>query len=194
MERKEIKFTPKWEGPIEGWATKYANKSVWRVRPEHDFDDLMQDAYIYFLTVKERYPRVVDPPHFMRLFQTCFINHINDLASRRTRRVDVAATSCSAPDADILELAVAKYGNLDEVELELLIQDAPAEIQELIRTVQNGDRKPPLRRKKNGLRETTRDYLQRMVPPAMAGLDVLAILAAWSEGKSTLRLRMKESM
>jgi len=98
MERIQLNFVPSWDGPLEGWCVNYINKNVWRVIPEHDKDDLYQDAFLFFLVCKERYPQVSEPPHFMALMKTCLRNHINELATRRTQRSEVKNFSAVLDD------------------------------------------------------------------------------------------------
>ena len=81
--RKRL-WSPQWAGAIEGWTINFVTRNLWRTVPQHDFDDLYQDGYIFFVICKERYPDVVDPQHFMKLFQSCLRNHVHTLSSQRS--------------------------------------------------------------------------------------------------------------
>ncbi len=74
-----------WDRRIFGYARKYLARHVWRVGREMDLDDLLQDAYILFLKLQERYPDVSDR-HFMALWKVSLRNWMHNLAKRRTRR------------------------------------------------------------------------------------------------------------
>ncbi len=121
MERKRLKFIPRFTGAIEGWATNYINKNYWRIEAQHDFDDLLQDAYLYFLICVNRYPYVIEPAHFMALFKRCFINHINSLARQSSPIEAINILTLINPD---------NYGYLT-----VLLNEAPEEIKCLLRTI-----------------------------------------------------------
>lgn len=76
--RIKIVFTPQWEGPIRNWAYKFVSKNRWRCDAIHEFDDLIQDAYLCFVKVSDRYPLVIIPQQFMALFRTTFTNQMHD--------------------------------------------------------------------------------------------------------------------
>ena len=121
MKRKRL-WTPQWEGAIEGWTINFITRNLWRTTPHHDFDDLYQDGYIYFITCKARYPEVVDPPHFMRLYQISLQNHLHTLSSERT--ADFKSRGGSS-NHDTLEGLEAKQDSSLQKELELLLVGAP---------------------------------------------------------------------
>jgi DNA-directed RNA polymerase specialized sigma24 family protein len=83
--RFRLSWVPSWEGVIEGWSRKFIRLHQWRCDSIHTPDDLIQDAYLIYLKVYERYPRIYDPPHFMALFQRAMWNNLND-HSRYARR------------------------------------------------------------------------------------------------------------
>ena len=81
MQRRQISYIPSWEGPIAGWTYTYIKKNLWRVAYLCEFDDLVQDSYVKFLTCKERYPAVVCPKRFMSLYKRSVINMLNTLST-----------------------------------------------------------------------------------------------------------------
>lgn len=84
--RTKLDFTPTWDKKFSGWAANFIRKNQWRCDGIHEFDDLMQDAYLCFLKVCERYPRVVNPRQFMTLFQTTLRNKLHDHARYMKRK------------------------------------------------------------------------------------------------------------
>lgn len=70
-----------------GWLIKTATKSFWRVSKWYELDDLIQDGYLCYYKVCQRYPTATDVPHRMALFKITYINFIHDLATRRTKSV-----------------------------------------------------------------------------------------------------------
>ena len=154
MEKEDIGFVPKWQGEIEGWAVNFCKSQEWRTEPEHGMDDLLQDAYVFFLICCKTYPEVVDAPHFMALFQSCMRNHINDLALKRTRRKEL---SYDAIENDVYHDAEDPSNPFEDVEFELLVDEAPDVVQ---RIVTLGAKKKL--KSRAGVRETTKQYIERL--------------------------------
>lgn len=73
----------------KGWLVVVARDHFWRVAQWYDFDDLIQDGHMIWWHVFNRYERetgrVRSRPHLMRLFKTSYLNHINQLANRKTK-------------------------------------------------------------------------------------------------------------
>ena len=91
---KRVCWEPQWDGPISGYAHNFCAQNHWRVASFMDYDDMIQEAYIKYLHCARKYPRVVEPKHFMRLFQIALTNRFNTLsnfASRSGERVDNVA-------------------------------------------------------------------------------------------------------
>ena len=124
MKRKHL-WTPHWAGAIEGWTINFVIRNKWRTEPEHDFDDLYQDGYIYFIICKDRYPDVVDPQHFMRLYQTCLRNHLHTLSTSRTEDFTKRGGLVS-------ELMESQKSLSLQKELDLLLEDAPEALKSLL--------------------------------------------------------------
>jgi len=172
-ERVLPSFTPRWEGPIEGWTVNYTRRNLWRVIPLHDFEDLVQDGFFRFLVCVERYPEVVDPPHFMRLYQRAFTNHIHDLADARGRSGTVAA------DVN-LDLIPDSHAASDfaEVEMRLKLEGAPAPLLQLLASLRElpDDLLEFARDRASGARETTEERLQRL---ARCSAPMRELVAEW---------------
>lgn len=76
--------------PAIKWIYKTANKNVWRVATaSYEIDDLIQDGFMCWAKVSQRYGNVADRPHIMSLFQRTFLNHIHMLANKRSQELDL---------------------------------------------------------------------------------------------------------
>src|SRR6266704_173488 len=84
--RIKLNFTAEWSPIIRNWAAKHIRDNQWRADSIHGFDDLMQDAYLLFVKVSERYPRVMEPRHFMALYKTSLRNSMHDHARYMQRK------------------------------------------------------------------------------------------------------------
>lgn len=170
-------------GEVEGAAANLCRKNLWRVAPLYEFDDLMQEARLKFLYVQLKYPRVIDPPHFMVLFLRSFTNHLHRLAAARGRsasgHVEVGGLRGKQVQADreqsdpIASLPSRDAGVDLEEQFERRIEQASPEIQALVRGVSSSTRRPKLRRR-YGQRETTNSFLCRLagVNPGEVNLRV----------------------
>jgi len=71
------------------WLYKYARRNFWRVSCWYELDDLIQDGHMHYQRILDKYPRVANPAHLMRLFQITFANHLNDLSKFKTRAAEI---------------------------------------------------------------------------------------------------------
>lgn len=172
-QRVEGPWVPTWE-EVAGAATNLARQNLWRVSPLYDMDDLLQEARLKFLYLQRKYPRVVDPPHFMSLFYRSFVNHLHRLAASRGRsasghvvHLPRSAEDRSEDQHDPIEALPDQSVNIGaEERFETRLEKADPAVQALVRGV-NGPRPVRRRRKDTGARETTNTFLCRL-----ARLDV----------------------
>lgn len=71
------------------WIARTAQKHFWRVASWYDLDDLVQDGYLCWAITRRTYSDLIDAAqinHFMALFKRVYLNHITDLANKRTRQ------------------------------------------------------------------------------------------------------------
>ena len=92
------------------WLIKVARENYWRVCSHIDLDDLIQDGYLHYQRVVTKYPQVDSRPHLMRLFQRTYLNHLHNLAKRRTREraIEVPTTDPPQSPDELLLLLIAK--------------------------------------------------------------------------------------
>ena len=77
---KKIPYRPIWPGPIEGHAVNTVRYYYGRLNAWHEFDDLLQEAYIVFIKCKRAYSGTVDnPAWFMSLFSNSLRNRFINL-------------------------------------------------------------------------------------------------------------------
>lgn len=86
MTRPKVKFVPTWTGPIEGRAVNVVRSFYGQFAEHHEFDDLMQEAFLVYWRCRKAYIGKVDNPKwFMALFQTALRGHLINLLGRRPR-------------------------------------------------------------------------------------------------------------
>jgi hypothetical protein len=163
--RVHVKFTPAWKGPVEGWTVNFCTQNAWRFVPEHDFEDLYQEAYLLFMKLVEKYPTVVDPPHFMALFKRAVFNKLTTMATRHGKRPEVPLdTHVAGVDEDEhgWEPADAADAPEDQVSLHMVLDDAPAWVKRIVRQVGQGAVVPRRRRRRRYWREGNEQFLRRV--------------------------------
>jgi hypothetical protein len=197
--RIRSRFTPTWEGSVEGWVVNYINAQLWRVRPHMDFDDMYQEAFLCFALCAEHYPLVVDPPHFMSLFKRAFVNRVTGMSNRRTKdrafSYDENSELGGPPTSsgDLLARQQKMCPEMMGAELEMLIADAPTPIQDLVATVMEAPDEllTFLRDGTSGLRETMQARLARLghlcnwagyaTSPDACAADFAAAVRTWAQ-------------
>lgn len=159
---------------IRGWIINTSKKNHWRVAAHYDLDDLIQEGYFCYCRCLSMYPHITHPPHFMALFKRCFTNHCHFLASRVSRQ----------PDAIIASFDPSKFHDADEVlqslvppqqeeaTLRTLIGQLPSEIKELLKILSSDAKAIPMLVHADGRRETTNDYLWRLIGRRPNGIDL----------------------
>ena len=187
--RPRVRVTKPTFNPVDelptctGWATNYIRKNLWRVTrvpyDTHTFEDMVQDAMVYFLVCADRYEDVTDARHFMALFKTCVTNHVHKHATRITRRPDHAYGLAGHDSADDALDLIATYDNaLAELHIRLLVEDAPPAIQTILAQCDVG---LPAYDRDGVTRETTKEYFRRIAGVA-ADVDVQAMIDRWIDG------------
>src|SRR5687768_14833046 len=93
MARKRVRgrpvWTPQWEGVVYLTTCKFIAKNNWRCDHLHSREDLLQDAYLIFMKIRDMYPRVVEEKNFMALYRTALSNKMNDRALYVKRKREV---------------------------------------------------------------------------------------------------------
>jgi hypothetical protein len=103
---QEQKFTPQWEGSIEGYVINSCRKNLWKfARLHYEMTDLVSEAWLVFHDCLEYYPDVQNAKHFMSLFKTAWFNRMYDIINPTTRCIQ--AKHCEVGRKYIVEKATA---------------------------------------------------------------------------------------
>ena len=79
-------FIPRWTGPIEGYTINLVRRYYPQLAAEHEFEDLLQEAYIkYLICVRTYKGRVDNGAWFMSLYKRALTNHLPSLLHRHAR-------------------------------------------------------------------------------------------------------------
>lgn len=117
-------YSPVFKGPIEGYVVNHLRKNLWKLAGTHDHCDAMQEAYLVFMRVSDRYPQMDTPQHFMALFKTAWERHFIDLSHKATKSRNIQGWTDLGhdnPPDSIGELENSGY-------LLTLLRQAPAEV------------------------------------------------------------------
>lgn len=152
-QRVRLCWIAQWEGPIEKWAKSYIWQNLWRCDAVHGTEDLLQDSFLIFLKLAERYPRVVDPPHFMSLFKRSITNMIHDHARRMVKKKRVFDLSY---DEELAHSIIGEPTNGGY--LSALLAEAPEELKLALAIM---DEKPEVVRANGPYRENLNMRLRR---------------------------------
>lgn len=157
---------------LERWIFKTATKNFWRVAGGYELEDLIQDGYVVWVTCRNRYRHVMDKPHFMALFKTSYINHITDLANKRTK---LASIDCGMPDVELSVLNRMLGLEAEATTLATLLEHAPPLIKKAFALFCTESGRAKLAgefERINGVRETTNQFLCRMLGADPARVNV----------------------
>ena len=59
---------PEFEGKVEKWGMSFLRRNYWRIAAMYDQEDLEQEAFTVYWSVKFRHPRITES-EFMRLYK-----------------------------------------------------------------------------------------------------------------------------
>lgn len=107
---------------------------MWRCDKIHEFEDLIQDAYLLFIKLCERYPRVVEPAAFMALYKSSLSNQIHDHSRYMKRKRDIHAE----PDKDVSDLYTDLIGEPTNYGyIQATLNEAPEELKMALNLLEN---------------------------------------------------------
>lgn len=168
------------------WLFKTAHKHYWRVQSWYELDDLIQDGYMTWCMVVSRYADSVRerckdlPEHkrtdamievMMSLFTRSYINHIHDLATKRTRIAETVIADLVSDgqtyDRYLDKILADEATTSEEAEL---VNCAPDGVREVLQLYTNEPDSPKINAKfrirRDGSRESLNERLCRL-----AGVD-----------------------
>lgn len=150
-------WCPQWEGTIEKWTRKFISENAWRYDTVHTFDDLLQEFYLVFIKIRNRYPRVIDEPHFFSLYRTAVTNRTHDLAAYVQRKRSYQAdTPQDVSDLDLIAVGDVSNDGFRNI----LISEMPEELRMAALAIINGVPKP--KRKRGEPRKNLNQYLREL--------------------------------
>ncbi len=149
---------------VVGWIYNHARKNYWRMASWYEIDDLIQDGLVCAYKCLDRYGPDLDPPHFMRLVQRTFYNHIGELL--RSSRIIDDSTKIADLGRDLDESMVLDRITVPEEgdqEFYLLIKELPDTLKKVVELYMNSPEKLlRLRSKLNGANETLKERLYKL--------------------------------
>jgi hypothetical protein len=191
------------DAALRGWIVNTAHKEHWRMASWYSVDDLIQDGYVCYCKCRERYkpeqhilrdhkelgcgPTKQHRRWFMALVQAAFYNHIMTLAARSARTREDAVSQIAA-ESDTFMAAFEKLAPAiaEEASVVAALAKVPAELAEVLERLftdgfEGGEyirhkvRSTRARRARGQVRETTREYWERVLGQP----DVPELLAAY---------------
>jgi hypothetical protein len=172
-------YTPQFSGAVEKMVSKMAYKYFWRTQPDFGPDDLIQEGFLLFVEITERY-KIENERHLQTLMCRSFFNRIHRLSNTRTRRQKHVLTTESC--LEDLNIAAAS-DNLST----LCLSDIPEQFAQLAELAIRGQL--PSRRVRpadhpEGMRETTVQYASRLLG-TKATPEILSQLKQFLTGENT---------
>src|SRR3989344_715584 len=83
-----------WKGVVEGYTKNQSVKFIrnFNKNPLYELEDLMQEGYVLYIKVIEKYKEINEPKHLMSLYKSTLKNRFNEIANELlelTKRVYV---------------------------------------------------------------------------------------------------------
>jgi DNA-directed RNA polymerase specialized sigma24 family protein len=162
-------YNPEFGDTIFAYAKKYLLKNAWRTSPMYELDDLLQEAFLLFAKLVDRY-KFETPEHFMAMWKRTLHNLVINIARERTRKPYVSL-GCSQESSAKYSNDFCEHGGhfdpedkkstdaLVAIDLKMQIADAPEKVRQLIN--RSKEKAFYRRRKKSGERGTTGAFLCR---------------------------------
>jgi hypothetical protein len=178
---------PEMDASAIRWLWKTARKNYWRVSHWYDLDDLVQDGYLHYARLCNKYPDIEIRAHIMGLFKRIYLNHIHDLSKRRTRGpVEVLECDLLTRQTDSNDESPLLWESLCAVDSEQdffdLIASAPTPVQQILNLFTTEASCKLLRapyRWRHGTRETFNERLCRMLGYSPDQIDLAGILRGY---------------
>lgn len=134
--RKHRSYIPIFKGIIEGWTMNYLAANYWRVEQSMERRDCLQEAWLVFAKIAERYPDV-EAPHFFALYRTAWTRRFDDLSTRDSRVRSHEIVRGRYADADReMTIGPEHIGELSNAgELLVALRQAPREVRMVLELV-----------------------------------------------------------
>lgn len=143
------------------WIVRTAQKHLWRVPSWYTLDDLVQDGFVQYSRILEKYPHITETRHRMGLFKTTFLHYIDDLSKQKTRLPECNESSLIR-DGE----SGSPFESIADLPATDLLAKAPEVVHRLLSVINTEDGRRSLRAlyriRKDGTRETTNTRLARL--------------------------------
>lgn len=97
-----------------------------------EYEDLMQEAYVVFLKVQQKYPDVEKGAHFMCLFKTAWNNHFTDFTYLDTKHRVLIRDSDMVTEEETSFIGALPGDLSHSGMLMTAIRQAPSEVQSVV--------------------------------------------------------------
>ena len=169
------------------WLYRTAHKNYWRVAHWLEPEDLIQDGYMHFYRVVEKYSDLSDDPHsphLMSLFKITYINHLHNLSKERTRKPELAISQMVLglrPDEDTQFLEQHQMPDDSFGPLAAAIASAPELLQKLLIVMVQESKalRAMYRVRRDGTRETVNERLCRLAGIGDTSVDLTSTLKVY---------------
>lgn len=187
MRRLELMMDP----TTRAWLVRVAKKNYWRVAHHLELDDLLQDGFVVWHRVQQRYREEGrDHAHIINTFKRAYRNHLHDLSRARSKappelqllddELDADAYEVHAPRHRVEHLAPLEFGGQ---ELAVALQQAPFRVREVLKLFNDEQAREsmrkPYRQRGDGSRETLNERLCRLAGFNAARVNLVDLLHSY---------------
>lgn len=161
----------------------YAHKNYWRVAAWYDELDLVADGYLVYSKCRRKYHDVIDPPHFMALFQRCYVNHVTDLANSRSKCPEQSMAKLLHADEDETSF-MESLGSYEEPDaaLRVLIRTARFPVRAVLELFATERGIQIVRAYPQASRENMNKYLCRLIGVSPKEFDLPGLVRSFLHG------------
>lgn len=124
-QQQKIVFTPRWPGEVQGHAVNTVRSFFPKLCAEHEFDDLLQEAYIVFMKCKAKFYGD-NPAWFMALFSQSLRNRLINLSAVCGRQISLDDPTVEVPEPS---------GGENDAFARVVMNELPEAVKQLIHAV-----------------------------------------------------------
>ena len=175
-----------------GWTVNFCTSRLWQFGGGYDIDDLLQESWIVFSNVCDKYPVVAGSSHLMALYKISLTRRFIDLKRLRSVWGDVGVEPIVTERGTEVEAVTLIAGpGLLEIEFRALVQTASFEVRNVLNLLLSCPAEelalrrrvvkpnaPRLAKRSKKVRETSLQRFARVLGgveflPALEGLKVM---------------------
>ena len=120
-----------WKGVVEGYTKNQATKFMRNFNKTalYELEDLMQEGYLLYMKVIEKYKEISEPKHLMSLYKSALKNRFSEVANEL---LEVSRFMYIDTSDEESENVVATLPSSDSTEFRTLLSTAPTEVKDLL--------------------------------------------------------------